>query len=94
MISIVSFDDSPMSEETNIRDELLRRFKASGLSIKAVADRSCLAYYGVHGALTGKRTPRVDNFERICRAMGFRVVLVPEDDCRERPERRKKVSRG
>ena len=52
--------------------ELLRaRFQASGLSIKALADRAGIPYAAVYNAVNGKSDPQLSTVSRLCAVLGL-----------------------
>ncbi len=64
-----------MKKPKNDMAELIRsRFRASGLSVKRVADLSGCHYASVHGFLTGTRDPALSTANRICEVLGLKLM--------------------
>jgi transcriptional regulator with XRE-family HTH domain len=51
------------------------RFRKSGLSIKALADRAGVPYAAAHGFLTGTRDPALSTATKLCKIL--RLELRP-----------------
>ena len=55
---------------------ILERFRASGLSIKQLSDRSGVPYGAVHPIIAGKRDPQLSTVEKLCRVLGLALRPV------------------
>lgn len=48
-------------------------FQRSGMSIKALADRSGVSYSVVHATVKGERDPMLSTAARLCRVLGLKL---------------------
>ena len=55
--------------------EILKKaYAESGLSMKALSERSGVPYASVHGTLVGNRDPQLSTVERLSRVLGLDLV--------------------
>ena len=55
--------------------ELLKQaYKESGLSLKALSEKSGVAYASVHATFTGNRDPQLSTVERLSKVLGLSLV--------------------
>ncbi len=58
-----------------IQSDLIALYRASGLSMRALAKRAGLPWQSVQHWLNGDTSPSVDRAEAIARALGARLIL-------------------
>ena len=55
--------------------ELLKQaYKESGLSMKALSERSGTSYASVHAVFTGNRDPQLSTVEKLSKVLGLSLV--------------------
>jgi len=60
-------------KDAKMIDLILDRFHETGLSIKALSDRSGVAYGAVHPIIAGKRDPQLSTVEKLSRVLGLEL---------------------
>ncbi len=56
-----------------MREQIIRAFKASKLSIKALADKAELPYASVHGMVNRNSDPRISTVSKVCEVLALEL---------------------
>ena len=57
-------------------ETLRKAFAESGMSMKALSERSGVPYASVHATFTGNRDPQLSTVERLCKVLGLELTTV------------------
>ena len=55
---------------------LRKAYSESGLSLKALSERSGVPYASVHATFTGNRDPQLSTVERLCKVLGLELTTM------------------
>lgn len=67
-----------MKRNKSMREIVRQAFRESGLSMKALSDRSGVPYSSVHGMLTAGADVSISTIERVAPVLGLELVAKPK----------------